>query len=238
MRMLFLLLVLANLAVYAWWRYVSPADAGLDPLPLARQIQPEKLNIVPSAELSKQAAKKAAPVAPAPQAAAAPQASAAPTQAPAPTAMAACLEWGSFTLTDAPRAEKALEPLGLGGRVAQRRTEETAGWWVFMPPQGSRQAAFRKAAELKNLGIEEFFVVGEEGPFRWALSLGVFRNEDAAQARLASLRAQGVRTARVGPRETIVPKVWLQVKSVDAPLQARLKEIAGQVDGSELRACP
>jgi hypothetical protein len=35
-----------------------------------------------------------------------------------------------------------------------------------------------------------------------------------------------------------VPKVWLQVKSVDAPLQARLKEIASQVDGSELRACP
>jgi hypothetical protein len=232
MRMLFLLLVLANLAVYAWWRYVSPADAGLDPLPLARQIQPEKLNIVPSAELARQAAKKAAPVAPAPQAVA-------PPAAPAgPTATAACLEWGSFTLTDAPRAEKALEPLGLGGRVAQRRTDETAGWWVFMPPQGSRQAALKKVAELKNLGIEEFFVVGEEGPFRWALSLGVFRNEDAAQARLASLRAQGVRSARVGPRETIVPKVWLQVKSVDAPLQARLKDIAGQVDGSELRACP
>jgi hypothetical protein len=231
MRILFLLLVLANLAVYAWWRYISPADAGLDPLPLARQIQPEKLNIVSSAELTRQAAKKAAPASPAPQAVAA------PTPAAGSTA-AACLEWGSFTLTDAPRAEKALEPLGLGGRVAQRRTEETAGWWVFMPPQGSRQAALKKAAELKNLGVEEFFVVGEEGPFRWALSLGVFRNEDAAQARLASLRVQGVRSARVGPRETIVPKVWLQVKSVDAPLQARLKEIAGQVDGSELRACP
>ena len=231
MRTVFLLLVLANAAAYAWWRYLSPADAGLDQQPLARQMEPEKLKIVPPAELSRQAPKKPATVAPAPQA------PAGPAQASIPAA-SACLEWGSFTLNDAPRAEKALEPLGLGERVAQRRTEETAGWWVFIPPQGSRQAAFKKAAELKKLGVDEFFVVGEDGAYRWAVSLGVFRNEDAAQARLAALRAQGVRSARVGPREMVVPKVWLQVKSVDAPLQARLKEIASQVDGSELRACP
>jgi hypothetical protein len=229
MRALFLLLVLANLAVFAWWRYQSPADTGLDRLPLARQIDPEKLKIVPLAELTAQLAKKPAPPsAPPPQAA-----------APLPVAAAvACLEWGSFTLTDAPRMEKALEPLGLGERLAQRRTEETAGWWVFIPSQGSRQAALRKAAELKGLGVEEFFVLTEDSQFRWALSLGVFRNEDAAQARLVALRNQGVRSARVGPRELVVPKIWLQVKSVDAPLEARLKEIAGRIDGSELRACP
>lgn len=227
MRTLFLLLVLANLAVFAWWRYLSPADAGLDRLPLARQIEPDKLKIVPPAELAKLPPKKPAP----------PPQAAAPAPAPAAAAVA-CLEWGSFTLADAPRMEKALEPLGLGERLAQRRTEETAGWWVFIPPQGSRQAALRKAAELKALGVEELFVLAEDGQFRWALSLGVFRNEDAAQARLAALRNQGVRSARVGPRELVVPKIWLQVKSVDAPLEARLKEIAGQIEGSELRSCP
>jgi hypothetical protein len=66
----------------------------------------------------------------------------------------------------------------------------------------------------------------------------VFRSEEAAQARLAGLRAQGVRNARIGPRETLAPKIWLQVKSVDAPLQARLKEIARQIEGSELKDCP
>jgi hypothetical protein len=148
------------------------------------------------------------------------------------------MEWGSFTVADAPRAEQALEPLALGARLAQRRTEEVAGWWVFIPAQGSRQAAVRKAAELKTLGVSEYFIVQEEGEYRWALSLGVFRSEEAAQARLTALRGQGVRTARAGPRETVVPKIWLQVKSVDAPLQARLKEIARQIDGSELRDCP
>jgi hypothetical protein len=233
MRALALALLLANLAFFAWWRYASPPDPGLDPLPLARQIEPEKLKIIPPAELAKLPARKGAAPVPPPAAAAAGQ--------PPVTAVGqpiACLEWGSFTLADAPRMEKALEPLGLGERLGQRRTEETASWWVYIPPQGNRQAALKKAAELKGLGIDEFFVLTEEGQFRWAVSLGVFRNEDSAQARLAALRDQGVRTARVGPRELQVPKVWLQVKSVDAPLEARLKEIAGRVEGSELRYCP
>jgi hypothetical protein len=212
MRALFLLLVLANLAFYVWWRYGAPADAA-DPAPLSRQIEPEKLKIIAPAELPPPpaAAKKPAPV--------------------------ACLEWGSFTVADAPRAEQALEPLALGARLARRRTEEVAAWWVFIPPQASRQGALKKANELKDLGVEEYFIVQEEGEHRWALSLGVFRSEEAAQARLAALRAQGVRSARVGARETAVPKIWLQVKAVDAPLQARLKEIARQIEGSELRDC-
>ena len=235
MRALFLLLALANLAAFAWWHYQSPADAGLDRLPLARQIEPEKLKIVPPAELAKPAARKPAPL----PAAAAAAPAAAPVPVPTPSAaLPACLEWGSFTLADAPRAEKLLEPLNLGSRLAQRRTEETAGWWVFMPPQGSRQAALKKAAELKNLGIDEFFVVTDEGAYRWALSLGVFRNEDAARARLTALRTQGVRTAQVGPREMVVPKLWLQVSAVDAASEARLKEVAATIEGSELRPCP
>lgn len=220
MRALFLLLVLANLAFFAWSRYGAPGDAA-DAAPLARQIDPGRLKVIAPADLPPPAApaKKPAPVA-------------APASAPI-----ACMEWGSFTLADAPGAEKALSPLALGERLAQRRTEETAGWWVYMPPQGNRQAAVRKAAELKKLGVEEYFIVQEEGAYRWALSLGVFRTEDAARARLAALSARGVRTARIGARETVVPKVWLQVKTVDAPLQARLKEIARQVEGSELREC-
>lgn len=220
MRTLFLLLVLLNVGFFAWSRYGSPPDAGADPAPLARQIEPEKLKVVQPGDL---------PPAPA---------GARPAAAAAASAAMKCIEWGSFTITDAPRAEKALEPLGLGARLAQRRTEESAGWWVFIPPQGSRAGAIRKAQELKALQVEDYFVVQDEGPHRWALSLGVFRTEEAAQARLAALRGQGVRSAQVGARDTIVPKVWLQVKGVDTALEARLREIAREVEGSELRACP
>ena len=150
-----------------------------------------------------------------------------------------CLEWGAFTVAESPRAEKALEPLSLGPRLGQRRVEETAaGWWVFIPSQGSRASAFRQAAELKALGVNDYFVMGEETDIPWALSLGVFRSERAAQARLAALRELGVRTALVGPRDTAVPRIWLQVKGIDPAIEARLKDIARQLEGSELRACP
>jgi len=45
----------------------------------------------------------------------------------AAAAAAGCLEWGSFTAAEYPRAEKTLEPLALGPRISQRRLEETAG---------------------------------------------------------------------------------------------------------------
>ena len=213
MRALFLLLVLLNVAFFAWSRYVAPPEAAADPVPLGREIEPQKLKVVAPSELPAVVARPA----------------------PAPVVLK-CIEWGSFTLADALNAQAALEPLQLGARLAQRRTDENAGWWVFIPPQGSRPAAQKKAAELKALAVEEYFVVQDE-PYRWALSLGVFRSEEAAQARLAALRAQGVRSAQVGARETTIPKVWLQVKAVDAGLYARLKEAARVVEGSELREC-
>jgi hypothetical protein len=216
-RTLFLVLLLANVAFFAWSRYVSPPEANADPAPLSRQIDPHKLKVVAPAELT-------APVGVRPAAAA---------------MTAKCVEWGSFTLTDAPRAEKALEPLALGPRVGQRRTEEQAGWWVFIAPQNSgRSGAVRKATELKSLGINDYFIVQEDGPHRWAVSLGVFRTEEGARARLSALRTQGVRSAQLGARETTVPKVWLQVKGVDAPLEARLRDVAREIEGTELRACP
>jgi hypothetical protein len=210
MRLLFLALVLANLVFFAWSRYYPPDGPAGDGHPLGRQIEPDKLRIVPPSKPA----------------------------AATPLASSGCLEWGSFTLTDYPRAEKALEPLGLGSRLAQRRTAEAAGWWVFVPPQGSRQAALRKAGELKALGVEDYFIVADEGEFRWALSLGVYRTEEAALARLAALSSMGLQTALVAPRETFVPKVWLQVKGIDPALETRLRDIARQIEGSELRACP
>jgi hypothetical protein len=229
MRALFLLLVFANVAFFAWTRYLSPPEVVFDPAPMARQIEPEKLKVVAEPDLPPPRPRaKPEPPAPPPL----PQAA-----APAP-ALARCIEWGSFTLTDAKTAEKALEPLALGTRLVQRRTEELASWWVYIPSQKSRPGALKKAAELKALDIADFFIVQEEGPQRWALSLGLFKTEEAAQAHLASLRTRGVRTAVVGQRETLVPKVWLQVSGVDGELERRLADIALQIEGSELRNCP
>ena len=226
MRTLFLLLLAAALGVFAWLRFLAPPDPAIDRQPLTQQIQPEKLRIVPPHELAKIAAAPAPAPSPRPR----------PAAPPEPAAIA-CLEWGSFSPQEATRAEQRLEPLALGARLAQYRGEETAGWWVFIPPQANRAAAQKKAAELKALGVDDYFVVQEDGRLRWALSLGVFRVEDAARAHLEALRAKGVRSAQVGQRETRVPKLWFQARAVEPALLARLQDIARDFEAATLHPC-
>lgn len=218
MRPLFLLLLLANLALFAWMEFYGSDGAQRDPRPLQRQVAADQIRI-----LSPRESGGAPPVKPA-------------ARKPEPET-GACIEWGSLGVTDAAQAEKSLEPLALGARLAQRRAEEVASWWVYFPPQGSRAGATKKAAELKALDIDDYFVVLEEGPWRWAVSLGVFKTEEAARSRLDALRAKGVRTAQIGQRETQLQKVIFEVRGVDAALLARLKAIAETVPGSELRDC-
>ncbi len=226
MRILFLLLLAASLGFFAWSRFLATPDPAIDPMPLSQQVDPQKLQLISESELAKSPPPTPPKLKPAP-----------PPPAPPEPVPVACLEWGSFSPADAVRAEQRLQPLGLGARLAQFRGEETAGWWVFIPPQPNRAAAQRKAVELKNLGVDDYFVVQEEGRLRWALSLGVFRAEEAAKAHLDALRAKGVKSAQVGQRETRVSKHWFQVRTVDQALNARLKEIARDFEGATLHDC-
>ncbi len=230
MRIAFLFVLFANLAFYAWTQYLVPVEEGLDPQPLERQVAPEQLRIVSAAELARipPPAPKAKPK-PIP---------AAPPMVAAILPIVPCLEWGSFAIAEVARAEKALAPLGLGPRLAERRVTETAKWWVYMSPSGGRAGAVRKAGELRALGVRDFFIVQDPGPYRWKISLGVYKTEDKARERLAALRKQGVRTALIGARETQIPRLWLQIRNVDPEMQVRLNEIAQTFAGSELRDCP
>jgi hypothetical protein len=222
MRTAFLLLLAANLALYAWFQHYAPAESAADPEPARRQLDPDKIRLLDGKELSGLAA-----AAPKPEA-----------KASAPAAPGgACIEWGGFALAEAPKAEQALAPLALGARLSQRRSEETAGWWVFIPPQGNRAAAMKKAAELKALGVDDYFVLPEEGRMQWAVSLGVFSSAEAARSRLEALRARGVRSAQVGERETQVAKIWLQLRGADAAQQVKLREMSQSFPGTDVRDC-
>lgn len=221
MRTVFLLLVLANLAFFAWWNFIAELDSQSDPRPISRQVAPEKLRILPPDQAARPAPAVAAK--PAPE---------------APATRVACLEWGAFTPADAGRAGEALAPLALGPRLSQRQVEEVANWWVYIPPRGNKQEAQKKTGELKARGVEEFFIVQDPGPFQYAVSLGVFKTEAAATSRLEALRAKDVRTALVGKRETPLQKTYFQVRPVEDALAAKLREAAQGFAGSEVRECP
>jgi hypothetical protein len=224
MRTVFFLLLLANLGFFAW-TYLGSGRTSDEPQLIEQQLNPNEIRLLTGDQVAKLAADRAKQVAERPK----------PPPPKAP--VAPCLELGGFNPGDVAQVQKALEPLGLGSRLSQRRAEEIASYWVFMPPLRNRPAANNKAAELRKLGVEDFFIVQEDPKFRFAISLGVFKTEEAAKVRLEELKKKGVRTARVGPRETSVQKVYFAVKEVPDALVAKLNELRQAYTGTELKDC-
>lgn len=198
-----------------------------EPARLKNQLHAEKITLLTQAQAT------------APAEAAPPPAAAAPVPAPATPQVYACTEVGNFVLADARKFEAKLEPLALGERQSRRNVagQDISSYMVFIPPQGSKEGADRKAGELKQLGVTNYFIMGEGSPQRWGISLGVFKSETSAQSHLASLQKQGVHSARVAPRYSSSKQLAYQFRNLDAATRARLAEITKQFDEQELRSC-
>ncbi len=152
----------------------------------------------------------------------------------------ACAEWGAFNDVERARAMKLLEPLALGKTLTSRRTEATASHWVYIAPKSSKPSAERALAELRKLNVSDVALVSEAGPWNNAISLGVYRSKEAADARLAELKARGVKTATYREREQTVVLTALVVREPTQATLAQLEELKAQIPGSSVStgACP
>jgi len=208
MRILVFLLLLANVTLFL---YIELDRAGSsEGARLAQQVQPEKIKLLTPQQVAALGPAKVAALAD------------------------VCVEWGPLSETDRARAEAGLASLELGRLLSQKKIEAIANYWVFVPPMANKSAADKRVEELKAQGILDVFAV-DSGPQRFAISLGVFRNEDSAQARLESLQTRGVKGAKVGQRAQAVPQTALVVRDPPAPVIVRLKELQADFPGSELR---
>jgi hypothetical protein len=208
MRTLVVLLVLANLTLFGYI-WLDSGGSG-ERARLSQQIQPEKIKLLTPQQVAALGPAKVASLAD------------------------VCVEWGPMSDADRARAQTRLEPLDLGKLITQRKVEVIANYWVFIPPLANKAAVDKRVADLKAQGLRDILPV-ELGPQRLAISLGVFRTEEAAQARLAALQAQGVKTAKVGPRAQSVQQTVLVVRDPPAQVMARLKEMQSDFQGSEIR---
>jgi hypothetical protein len=227
MRTVLLLLLLINLGFFAWHRFLGDNDGAAAQI-AALQISPQ--SIVPVAVETVSAV--------APSSTFVPQSRA--QGAPSPASPAACVEWGPFTGGEVARADGALATLTLPAGTTQRRVTEIDGYWVNIPPMKSKGDVDRKVAELKALGVTEFFVVTDAGLWRNAVSLGLFKNEDAAVAELERLRGRGVRSAAVTRREKLLKQVTFFVREPVPATVARLTELQRDFPATEIKAgaCP
>ncbi|MES2739564.1 MAG: SPOR domain-containing protein [Pseudomonadota bacterium] len=159
--------------------------------------------------------------------------------APAKPVPLVCLEVGDFSPAEARRFEAKLAPLDLGERLSKQSVagQEVSSYIVHIPPQGSKEAADRKAAELKELGVSNYFVMSDNTPMRWAISLGVFKSEGGAQNLLAALVKQGVHSAKVSPRYSAGKVQSYRFADLDLATKARLEQIKAGFPDHQFRAC-
>ncbi len=218
MKALFFILLAANLIALVLFQ--TAGGRGGEPAKGHEPYLAENIKLVSEAELAGEA--------PTPQ----------PDKSPAtepPVVQAQCQEWGPIAEADAERAKSALQKLQAWDKATPRKLEKSSGFWVYMPPRKTLGEAQKKVEELKSLGVQDSFILQENGSWRYAVSLGVFSSSEAAAKYLAQLREKGVRSAVSGPRTRETANMLYLFKGLDPPLAAEVAKLKQGFPGSDIK---
>ena len=208
MRTVVIFLILANLTLFGY-TFLDGASGG-ESFRLSQQVQPDKIKLLTPQQVAALGPAKAASLAD------------------------VCLEWGPLSDTDRTRALADLDPLGLGKLVTQKKVEAAMAYWTFIPPFATKAAAAKRLDELKAEGLADAFIV-DGGAQRFAISLGAWLSEDAANVAQAMLTKRGITGVKVAPRQQTVVQTSLVVRDPQSSAVARIKELSTAYPGSELK---
>jgi len=216
LRLLVLLLLLANAAFFAWshglllaWG-VGPMQQS-EPQRLQQQVQPEAVRVLPPAEFK--------------------QLEALAAQAPRPPE---CLQSATLDQVQVGPLRSVLDAWPAGSWSLDL-VIEPARWMIYMGKYAGVEQVARKRAELRQIGVS--FEAPSNPELEPGLSLGTFPTEAAANAQMAALAAKGVHTARVLQERPEQKGVRLQLPAVDDALRPRLEDLKFALGGKPLRSC-
>lgn len=214
LRLLVLLLVLANAAYFAWARDLL-APIGLVPLQqsepqrVAQQVRPEAVRLLPTDEARRIEA----------------------TPIPKPPE---CLQAGLFTDSEADSLKSALEGWPSGSWSIETGTEP-ARWIVYMGKYTEKGSLEKKKSELRAMNVS-FEPLGNAA-LEPGISLGGYPTEAAAKQQMEALAQKGVRTARVVQEKPEARGQSVKFPAVDETLRPRLDDIKNALNGKPLRLC-
>ncbi|RJG04879.1 SPOR domain-containing protein [Noviherbaspirillum cavernae] len=235
LKFFFTILLLANGVLFAYQQghLETLMPSGREPARVSNQLNADKIKLIPPPATG---ARAPAPAAPAVAVAAV--AVQKPVEKPAPKSeVAACTEIGNFNREDARLFEAKLAALALGTRVSKRPIREVATHIVYIPPLPDLESAENKTAELRRLGITDYYIIQDNSSMRMGISLGVFRQEEAAREHLVRLSQKGVRSARIGARSVTTSMVAFQLRDLDAQMRDSVNRISATFPKHETRHC-
>lgn len=238
MRIVMLLLVLANLGLLGWATWIAPPGSDLPRgrgaeeslgagLLLAGEDASSRSSSANEAAIdATQPEESETPIAPESDAV---QAGIEPDNATSDEAVAEaeialsgeeavvgyrCVSLGPFDQLDA--AEVALARLadrGYQARLREAGGQIRSGFWVYIPPLGSRNAAREIDSQLREKGVSDLFIVtGSEN--RNAISLGLFSTAERADQRAAEIGRMGF-SPQIAERFRDATVYWLDYRERD-----------------------
>lgn len=229
LRLLFVLLIALNIAVGAWL-LLGQDDAHVrsvtDPGVPVLHLLTERDDLAAAASVAANAT-----VTPPPTPPTTVTASAAAVAAVSPASDAStsyrCMALGPFASLQALRSARGrLASHFARSRSRQEQSQQSRGWWVYLPAQASREKALAQAQRLAAAHIDDYFVVSS-GDQPNTISLGLFRDPSNARKRRDEVVAAGF-PAQLTERVETVPEYWLDVVLADrnsAQWQRRLSSL-------------
>lgn len=251
MRILLMVLLLANLGFFAWQQWYDPArvadlpagevdarlGAGLrlvgEPQRSA-EVEPAASDIVPEEGVVEGAvpdeAAEAAPVADGRDEAVLAESGGPRVEEVPLQADAVCATLGPFEqLEMAQLAEERLESYGSLATVRESGGQIRSGFWVYLPPYSSRSEAKRIEDELRGKNVSDLFIVTGSDQ-RNAISLGLFSTPERADQRAAEIGRLGY-TPRVAERFRDATVYWVDFReSAEDPLDPQRIGVMGASD--------
>lgn len=217
MKRFFWGLALINLGLYAYFN-IGLLLPGKPEIKLP-EINAEKIKLLSQAEIDA-LPKKAAP--------------AVATAAVEPQPVAMCFEWGIFSDAGLIKAQKSLAKLAIQANAKEEKSNQPKRYWVYKPPLKTAAEAQKRAAEFKELGVNDLFVVQEE---KWknAISFGIFEDEQLADNLIRELREKGIKNIEKTLRSNGKGQHSLALNNITENDVAELKKLKPDFPAAELK---
>jgi hypothetical protein len=215
MKRFFWLLVFINLGLLAYFNmsYILPGNPEIK----LTEINRNKIKLLSQAEIDSLPKKAESSV---------------PVVVAQPVAM--CFEWGIFSDASLATAQKTLAKMAIQATTKEENSNQPKRYWVYKPPVKTTAEAQKKAAEFKELGVEDLFVVQEE---KWknAISFGIFEDEQLAEKLVQELRAKGIKNVEKILRTNGKGHHSLLLGSINENEIAELKKLKPDFPAAELK---
>lgn len=233
MKVVFYFFLSANIAFFLWQSMTTPGktvsiaslplpagvkklalvDEGKDPVAKNSGTEGDKKTSKPQEQTIQEllANDAAAESEPEPEPKPAPKAKKEPAPAGGSNALAVCYALGPFEAQAQVKSISAkLLDLGAQANDRKEKLRVPIGYWVHLPRFDSWNEARRKVMELEKLGLADIFIMGR-GRMKNAVSLGLFKEEDAAKKRLAKIESLGV-NPKMEIQYTVDERYWIDIE--------------------------